>query len=107
MIFSEVNESVRAYKVGNHQHIPEIKQYLELFGGSKSSFSLLPHLLPVTRGIYTTIHALVKNGINEKDINNAFNSAYSPLPLSDFCTCNSGNEGCTPHKFLRYWLQIN
>jgi len=81
MMFSEVNESVRAYKVGNHQHIPEIRQYLELFGGSKSSFSFIPHLLPVTRGIYTTIHALIKNGIDEKDINNAFSSAYLSSPF--------------------------
>ena len=77
MIFSEVNESVRAYKVGNHQHIPEIKQYLEQFGGSKSSFSFVPHLLPVTRGIYTTIHAEVKEAIGEDDIDNAFVSSYN------------------------------
>jgi N-acetyl-gamma-glutamyl-phosphate reductase len=81
MIFSEVNESVRAYKVGNHQHIPEIKQYLEQFGGNESSFSFIPHLLPVTRGIYTTIQVLVKNGINEKEISKAFNSAYSHSPF--------------------------
>jgi N-acetyl-gamma-glutamyl-phosphate reductase len=81
MIFSEVNESVRAYKVGNHQHIPEIKQYLEQFGGSESSFSFIPHLLPVTRGIYTTIQTLVKEDMNEKDINNAFNSAYLSSPF--------------------------
>jgi N-acetyl-gamma-glutamyl-phosphate reductase len=81
MIFSEVNESVRAYKVGNHQHIPEIKKYLEQFGGNESSFSFIPHLLPVTRGIYTTIQVLVKNGIDEKEISKAFNSAYSHSPF--------------------------
>ena len=81
MIFSEVNESVRAYKVGNHQHIPEIKQYLEQFGSNESSFSFIPHLLPVTRGIYTTIQVLVKNGINENEISKAFNSAYSHSPF--------------------------
>jgi N-acetyl-gamma-glutamyl-phosphate reductase len=81
MIFSEINESVRAYKVGNHQHIPEIRQYLKQFGGSESSFSFTPHLLPVTRGIYTTINVLIKNGINEKDITNAFSSAYLLSPF--------------------------
>jgi N-acetyl-gamma-glutamyl-phosphate reductase len=76
MIFSEVNESVRAYKVGNHQHIPEISQALKYFGGYSQKFSFVPHLLPVTRGIYTTIHAQVKNGIDEKNIIDAFESSY-------------------------------
>lgn len=81
MLFSEVNESVRAYKVGNHQHIPEIKQYLEKFGGVPAKFSFIPHLLPVTRGIYTTIHAKVKNGFSEKEIGNAFAACYNSSPF--------------------------
>ncbi len=76
MMFSEVNESVRAYKVGNHQHIPEIKQSLEVFGGHSPKFSFVPHLLPVTRGIYTTIHAQIKSGISEQNIADAFESGY-------------------------------
>lgn len=76
MIFSEVNESVRAYKVGNHQHIPEIKQSLEMFGGYSPIFSFVPHLLPVTRGIYTTIHAQIKSGINEQNIAEVYESSY-------------------------------
>ncbi|MCL6097440.1 MAG: N-acetyl-gamma-glutamyl-phosphate reductase [Bacteroidetes bacterium] len=81
MIFSEVNESVRAYKVGNHQHIPEIKQYLEKFGGTKPDFSFVPHLLPITRGIYTTIHAKVKAGVTEAEINDAYKSSYAEKPF--------------------------
>jgi N-acetyl-gamma-glutamyl-phosphate reductase len=81
MMFSEVNESVRAYKVGNHQHIPEIKQYLELFGGTSAKFSFVPHLLPVSRGIYSTIHATVKTGITEENINEALNATYTDKPF--------------------------
>lgn len=81
MIFSEVNESVRAYKVGNHQHIPEIKQSLKMFGGTSPNFSFVPHLLPVTRGIYTTIHAQVKNGINEQSLLEAYASSYVEKPF--------------------------
>ena len=84
MIFSEVNESVRAYKVGNHQHIPEIEQYLEQFSGTKTSFSFVPHLLPVTRGIYTTIHTLLKNNVTEEKIINAFKHNYSSAPFIRF-----------------------
>ncbi|MBI5473779.1 MAG: N-acetyl-gamma-glutamyl-phosphate reductase, partial [Ignavibacteriae bacterium] len=63
MLFAEVNESVRAYKVGSHQHIPEIQQYLKTLSGVDASFSFVPHLLPVTRGIYTTIHATVQDHV--------------------------------------------
>ena len=84
MIFSEVNESVRAYKVGNHQHIPEIEQYLEEFSGVKTNFSFVPHLLPVTRGIYTTIHALLKNKITGTEVINAFKHNYSSAPFIRF-----------------------
>lgn len=81
MMFTEVNESVRAYRVGNHQHIPEIQQYLKTFGGAGISFTFVPHLLPVTRGIYTTIHATVREGAGEKDIAEAFASSYSTAPF--------------------------
>jgi N-acetyl-gamma-glutamyl-phosphate reductase len=81
MLYSEVNESVRAYKVGTHQHIPEIKQYLEKFGGVNTSFSFVPHLLPATRGIYTTIHAKLKNEVTEEMVSNTYKSVYSNAPF--------------------------
>lgn len=81
MIFSEVNESVRAYKVGNHQHIPEIKRYLSMFSGSSPYFSFVPHLLPITRGIYTTIQAKVNNTINEILCKNIYEKYYSESPF--------------------------
>lgn len=55
LIFSEVNESVKAYRVGNHQHTPEIKMILERVAGRELSILFVPHLVPITRGIYTTI----------------------------------------------------
>ena len=84
MMFSEVNENVRAYKVGNHQHIPEIEKYLEVFSGLKTNFSFVPHLLPTTRGIYTTIHSKLKNHTTEKDVINTFKHNYSSAPFIRF-----------------------
>ena len=77
MLFSEANESVRAYKVGNHQHIPEIDRYINDFGKKRTSFSFVPHLLPATRGIYTTIHAKVNAGNNSQTIENIYSKYYS------------------------------
>jgi N-acetyl-gamma-glutamyl-phosphate reductase len=81
MIFSEVNESVRAYKVGNHQHIPEIKRYLKMLSGAEPVFSFVPHLLPITRGIYTTIQAQVTKNVDEKLCMEIFNKYYSDSPF--------------------------
>lgn len=84
MIFSEVNESIRAYKVGDHQHIPEIKQYLEVFSRTSVNFSFIPHLLPTTRGIYTTIHTRPKENVTDADIKNIFKNNYSSAPFIRF-----------------------
>ncbi|MEJ5352310.1 MAG: N-acetyl-gamma-glutamyl-phosphate reductase [Melioribacteraceae bacterium] len=84
MIFSEVNENVRAYKVGNHQHIPEIKYYLESFGNKSINFSFVPHLLPATRGIYTTINAQLKEDVDDKIIKEVYASSYSSKPFIRF-----------------------
>lgn len=81
MIFSEVNESVRAYKISSHQHIPEIRQYLKHYANSEPNFSFVPHLLPVTRGIYTTISATVKKEADENLINQIFEKEYSKKPF--------------------------
>jgi N-acetyl-gamma-glutamyl-phosphate reductase len=81
MMFGEVNESVRAYKVGNHQHIPEIRQYLKAFGGADVDFTFVPHLLPVTRGIYTTIHAKLNREVNAAAVAKAFNTSYESSPF--------------------------
>ncbi len=53
--FPEANESVSAYKVGVHQHTPEIEQALTRLAGSPVTATFIPHLLPITRGIHTTI----------------------------------------------------
>ncbi|PIP19292.1 MAG: N-acetyl-gamma-glutamyl-phosphate reductase [Candidatus Omnitrophica bacterium CG08_land_8_20_14_0_20_41_16] len=55
-LFSEVNEDFRAYKVGVHQHTPEINQELSKLGGKKINVVFVPHLLPLNRGILETIY---------------------------------------------------
>ena len=57
MSFAEVNESVRAYRIGDHQHVPEIRLAFEQAAGRAVTLSFVPHLVPITRGIYTTVHA--------------------------------------------------
>ncbi|HEB75053.1 MAG TPA: N-acetyl-gamma-glutamyl-phosphate reductase [Nitrospirae bacterium] len=65
--FCEVNESFRAYGIATHRHTPEIEQELSVIHGAGVRVDFTPHLLPVNRGILTTIHCRLKN----KDLDTA------------------------------------
>ncbi|MSP79191.1 MAG: N-acetyl-gamma-glutamyl-phosphate reductase [Dehalococcoidia bacterium] len=61
--FSEVNESVSAYSLEGHRHLPEITQELRaLDKGSEPRVTFLPHLIPMTRGILSSCYATLKDG---------------------------------------------
>jgi N-acetyl-gamma-glutamyl-phosphate reductase len=79
--FSEVNENIRAYKVGAHQHIPEIQSVLEHATGKEVSLSFVPHLVPITRGIYTTVHANLETSIDEKEVTALYQEFYRDAPF--------------------------
>jgi N-acetyl-gamma-glutamyl-phosphate reductase len=54
--YPEVNEGFMAYKVGTHRHTPEIEQELSGLAHKKITLSFTPHLVPMNRGILTTIY---------------------------------------------------
>jgi len=84
LLFAEVNESVKAYKVGIHQHIPEIQQTLEESTARSVSLSFVPHLLPITRGIYTTIYAQLSRPATEEEVLDAYRAYYAHEPFIRF-----------------------
>jgi N-acetyl-gamma-glutamyl-phosphate reductase len=55
--FSEINENFKAYKLGKHQHTPEIEQVLSHAAGRSVTVTFTPHLVPMTRGIMCTMYA--------------------------------------------------
>jgi N-acetyl-gamma-glutamyl-phosphate reductase len=55
-LFEEVDGDFRAYKVDEHQHAPEMNQELSLIAGKKVEVTFVPHLLPLTRGILSTVY---------------------------------------------------
>jgi N-acetyl-gamma-glutamyl-phosphate reductase len=54
-IFPEANESVKAYAVSGHRHLSEIEQELALAAGSEVRINFIPHLMPMNRGINSTL----------------------------------------------------
>ncbi len=81
MSFAEVNESVRAYRVGKHQHLPEIRMILSAAASAPVSLSFVPHLLPVTRGIYSTIHADLAADVSTDDALRVYEQHYAGEPF--------------------------
>lgn len=79
--FCEVDENFYAYKVGKHQHTPEISQTLSDIAGQNIGVTFTPHLLPVDRGILATIYLKKKKGINSDDIKAAYHAAYGKEPF--------------------------
>lgn len=79
--FCEVNENFYAYKVGRHQHKPEIEQALSDASGFSVKVIFVPHLLPITRGILSTIYLKKKKGIKPEAIRDAFQDVYHEEPF--------------------------
>ncbi len=75
-LYAECNESVRAYGVPKHRHLAEIEQELSLAAGVPVIINFTPHLIPVTRGIHSTIYAKPKPGIDPARIGEALERAY-------------------------------
>ncbi len=65
LIFAEVNESVRSYGMPRHRHLSEIEQELSKAAGEPVTITFVPHLIPVTAGICTTIFAKLKGDFSE------------------------------------------
>lgn len=72
--YPDTNEAFSAYKAAIHRHTPEIEQTLSLFYGSKVNVTFVPHLLPVNRGILSTIY--VKTDKDFDEIYNAYAEFY-------------------------------
>lgn len=79
--FAEVDGSVKAYKVGDHQHIPEIQSVLSDHSGQEVTVSFVPHLLPSVRGIYSTTFVTPTGNLTESQLKENFETAYSQEPF--------------------------
>jgi len=74
--YSEVNESIAAYKVGQHQHTPEIEQELYRQSGTDVLVQFTPHLVPMTRGILVTAYGQLEADVGLSDLQELYQSVY-------------------------------
>ncbi len=80
--FVELAEEVRAYRIGAHQHTPEIARHLGRASGSaKPRVVFTPHLVPLRRGLLVTCYVDAEVGVTTERVRAAYASAYEGKPL--------------------------
>ena len=80
-LFAECNESMRPYGVPKHRHLSEIEQELSNLAGEKIVIQFTPHLVPLNRGIVTTIYTDIGADVVELDPKLVFQGAYAQEPF--------------------------
>jgi N-acetyl-gamma-glutamyl-phosphate reductase len=81
-LFCECNESVRPYSVPKHRHLSEIEEQLSLAAGVDVTIQFTPHLIPVNRGILTTLYLTpAEKSVDAEKISACYRKAYGDEPF--------------------------
>ena len=95
-LFCEVSEGLKAYNVGVHRHEPEIQKEVRKFSDARILF--VPHLVPMNRGILTTIYGRLKKPITTQNVLTIYKETYQNEPFVRIL-----DEGLYPDtRFVRY-----
>jgi N-acetyl-gamma-glutamyl-phosphate reductase len=81
MLFSEVSEGFHAYGVGHHRHMAELDQEFSLAAGRKVTVTFTPHLVPMNRGILSTIYVKTARGKSVEDLHAVLSKYYAKEPF--------------------------
>lgn len=103
--YSEVNEDVSAYKIGVHNHQPEIAQELAALRGEgpRPRVTFVPHLVPMTRGIHATCYAPLRRSVAPSEVMSVYNDFYAGAPFTRVVSSpphtkhTLGNNMCLVH----------
>jgi N-acetyl-gamma-glutamyl-phosphate reductase len=88
-LYAEVSGGVKAYKVAKHQHTPEMEQELSVIAQGNVTISFTPHLIPMNRGILSTVYAAVSGTISEKEIFGLYKDFYKKDTFVRICPLNT------------------
>jgi len=75
-LFCEIDGGFKAYKVGEHRHTPEMEQEISILAGCDVRISFTPHLLPITRGILSTIYATLQKDVTTAELIDLYRAFY-------------------------------
>jgi len=104
--FPECNESVSAYAVGTHRHTPEIEQALSIVAGKPVSVIFTPHLIPMDRGILSTIYATPTRTVTENGLVEMYRSYYEGKPFIRIRTAPPATKDTVGTNFLDICVKV-
>ncbi|OIP37743.1 N-acetyl-gamma-glutamyl-phosphate reductase [Candidatus Desantisbacteria bacterium CG2_30_40_21] len=74
-------ENFTAYNIGVHRHIPEMEQELSMLAGSEVRVIFSPHLLPINRGMLSTMYLTLEKEITQDDLSSLYQGFYQDEPF--------------------------
>ena len=83
--FCEVHESFKAYKVAQHRHNPEMEEVLSREAGKAIALTFVPHLIPISRGMLTTIYANLIQDVDEQEVRDRIDAFYAGREFVRVC----------------------
>jgi N-acetyl-gamma-glutamyl-phosphate reductase len=104
--FPECNESVSAYLVGQHRHTPEIEQALSDVAEEPVEVIFTPHLIPMDRGILSTIYAVPRRPWTEAQLIELYREYYAKAPFIRVASRLPGTKDSAGSNFLDVALRV-
>ncbi len=104
--FPECNESVSAYQVGKHRHTPEIEQALADVAGEPVEVVFTPHLIPMDRGIFSTIYAVPVRSLAEAELLDVYRDYYARHPFVRVVEHLPATKDCAGSNFLDVTVRV-
>jgi N-acetyl-gamma-glutamyl-phosphate reductase len=104
--FPECNENVAAYAVGKHRHTPEIEQALADVAGEPVEVIFTPHLVPMDRGIFTTIYAVPRRPVAEEQLLELYRDYYAQAPFVRVVSHLPATKDCAGTNFLDVTVRV-
>ncbi len=98
--FPECNENFSAYAVGTHRHTPEIEQALADVAGERVEVIFTPHLVPMDRGIFSTIYATPTRAVTDAELTELYRDYYRGQPFVRVRTSVPTTKDCAFTNYL-------
>lgn len=79
--YAEINENLKIYKINQHPHIPEIESILARWDDQIGYISFSPHLIPMSRGIMSTMYVQLNKELTAEEIHQLYVNCYEDAPF--------------------------
>lgn len=91
-LYSEAGDNFKAYGVSGHRHHPEITEQLQLLAGGPVGLTFVPHLVPMIRGMFSTLYVKIQPSAMDTDFQQLFEQRYANEPFVDVMPAGSQPE---------------